>query len=204
MCFKHTLLIAKLIYLHAVFREMEGAKMNTKQSTCQCLKQNTKCKCVKTNAGYVCRPHSQRGQCQSPFEMFGVQAQLTKVETVYLEDQQSIVFDQIIKNHHQLITYNSETGYFTLKKAGNYLINWDVSVEGSYSKPFIKLSLIANEVIMSSSTLPVTVGQLSGTRILFVRCGPVEVALINDTGEVIQLSEFSPVANITITKIQHT
>jgi len=88
-----------------------------------------------------------------------------------------------------------------LRERGNYLINWDVAVEGSYHRPFVRFSLLADNIVTDSSTLPVTVGQISGTSLLTVKNAPIELSLINDTDDIVQLSGFTPVANITITKI---
>jgi len=128
-------------------------------------------------------------------------AQLRVADNVYLDDGEEIVFDIILSRNTRDITYNRATGRFCLRKKGTYLINWDVAVEGSYYRPFIRLALVADDTVIGSSTLPVTVGQLSGTSLLNVGNTPVELSLINNTEDTIQLSGFAPVANITITKI---
>jgi len=142
--------------------------------------------------------------CPCPPELGGVQAQLRVANDVYLNDGQEVIFDIILRRSIRDITYSSATGRFCLRREGTYLINWDVAVEGSYYRPFIRFSLVADNTVIGSSTLPVTVGQLSGTNLLTVNHSPVELALINDTDDTIQLSGFTPVANITITKVSNT
>lgn len=181
--------------------------MNNNKNRCTCKSSASTCSCkrsIQTSRKTCSCRNVQNCKCPSAFELFGVQAELTSAQNEFLENQEIIIFDKIINNNKQLISYQKETGKFCLRKAGNYLINWDCSVEGSYSEPFITLSLTANNQVIGSSTLPVTIGQLSGTKLLNVRRAPVEITLINNTGETIRLSEFTPVANLTITKILHT
>jgi len=137
----------------------------------------------------------------NPPELGGIQAQLAVAREVYLDDGQAVVFDKILHNPNRDINYDAVTGRFSLRKRGTYLINWDVAVEGSYYRPFVRFSLRVKNAIIGSSTLPVTVGQLSGTSLLTVKETPIELSLINDTDDTVQLSRFTPVANITITKI---
>jgi len=150
-----------------------------------------------------CQP-KHRCCCQCLPELGGVQAQLREANEVYLDDGKEVVFDIILRRSTRDITYNSATGKFCLRKEGTYLIHWDVAVEGSYYRPFVRFSLVAGDTIIGSSTLPVTVGQLSGANLLTVSRSPVELSLINDTDDTVQLSGFTPVANITITKVSST
>ena len=145
-----------------------------------------------------------RFRCPCPPELSGMGAQLRVANNIYVDDGEEIVFDIILSRNSSDITYNGTTGRFCLRKKGTYLINWDVAVEGSYYRPFIRLALIANNTVIGSSTLPVTVGQLSGTSLLNVGDMPVELSLINNTEDRIQLSGFAPVANITITKVTNS
>jgi len=139
--------------------------------------------------------------CPRPPELGGISAQLKTASNVYLNNKQAVLFNEILQRTTQDITFNRITGVFCLRKIGTYLVNWDVAVEGTHHEPFIRFSLITGGSTIGSSTLPITVGQLSGTSIINVTNAPRELTLINDTGDIVQLSKFAPVANITITKI---
>jgi len=150
-----------------------------------------------------CRP-SHQFRCPCSSELGGVQAQLRVANDVYLKANQEVIFDIILRRNTRDITYNPKSGKFCLREGATYLINWDVAVEGSYHRPFIRFSLIANGTVVGSSTLPVTVGQLNGTSLLTAKRTPIEVSLVNDTDDTVQFSRFAPVANITITKVSNT
>ena len=174
--------------------------MSNRQNTCKCSNRVPRCPCQNPSRPCNCPPRRQF-RCPCPPELGGIQAQLRSARNVYLNDQESVVFDIISRRTIRDITYHRDTGKFCLRERGNYLINWDVAVEGSYHRPFVRFSLLADNIVTDSSTLPVTVGQISGTSLLTVKNAPIELSLINDTDDIVQLSGFTPVANITITKI---
>ena len=140
-------------------------------------------------------------RCAHSLELGGIQAQLRNAETAQLDNGEAILFDIILQRTSPDIAYNKDTGKFTLCKKGTYLINWDVAVEGSYYQPYITIALTADNSIINAATIPVTIGQISSTAMVNVTEEPVVVSLINDTNDRIQLSRYTPVANITITKI---
>jgi len=177
--------------------------MSHRQNGCKCSSRTHRCCCPKPQKPCKCRKKPQI-YCPCPSELGGIQAQLREADNLYLDDHEKVIFDIILRRSTPDITYHAATGTFCLRKKGTYLINWDVAVEGSYYRPFVKFSLLANQVTIGSSTLPVTVGQLSGTSLLTVKNAPVEISLINDTNDTVQLSGFSPVANITITKVSNS
>ena len=176
--------------------------MNSRPNACRCDR-NQVCRCPRPRSPKSCRCRP-KFCCPCPPELRGVTAQLRVANEVYLEDGQEVIFDIILRRNTRDITYNSNSGRFCLREGSTYLINWDVAVEGSYYRPFVRFSLIAGGNVIGSSTMPVTVGQLSGTSLLTVTNSPIELSLINDTDDIVGLSGFTPVANITITKVSNT
>ena len=168
---------------------------------CSCPR--PRCSCPRPKRLCKCRPQ-RRCYCPCPSELGGIGGQLRVANNVYLNDGQSVIFDIITHRSTRDITYNPNSGKFCLREGKTYLISWDVAVEGSYHRPFVRFSLIADSNVISSSTIPVTVGQISGTGLLTVVKAPIEVSLINDTDDTVQLSSFSPVANITIVQVFNT
>jgi len=168
-----------------------------KLPSCHCHvnhRANAGCHQPKQKSHPMCR-------CAHALELGGIQAQLRSVDVGELENGLPIIFDIILKRTSPDIIYNKDNGKFTLCKSGTYHVNWDVAVEGSYFQPFVTLALTADDEIINAATLPITVGQLSSTAMVTVTDNPVDIALINNTNDVIQLSRYAPVANITITKI---
>ena len=82
------------------------------------------------------------------------------------------------------------------------MIDWDIVIEGSSQEPFVRFGIEVNDEVVASSTLPVTVGQLSGQAFIRVDQTPTAVRLINDSGETVQLSKFTPIANLRVVAIE--
>jgi len=150
-----------------------------------------------------CHPCNRTCNKESPAcELVGIQAQLETATPVNINDAEPIRFDKILKHSTKDITYNQNTGLFTLHAPGSYTVNWDISVEGSHHTSFIQLAITSgdNHKVEGASTLPLSVGQLSGDCLIRVK-KPTTIQLTNTTGDIIQLSRYTPVANITITKV---
>lgn len=187
-------------------------------STCQCTCNNHKCLkcrhseptitrccyCIEYKCYHQCNcrcKNNKHSTCSC--KTAGIQAQLETANPININHQDTIKFDKILNHSDQNINYNQQTGIFHLPVTGTYQINWDISVEGSYQKPYIRFAILASNKIQGESTLPITVGQLSGTCLLTIK-KPTDVSLINNTEDIVQLSRYTPVANITISKISHT
>ena len=142
-------------------------------------------------------------QCQRDDTVAGtIQARLEKANPITIDHEQAILFDKIVTRTSKDISYDPKTGRFCLRAAGTYLIHWDVSVEGSSQSSSIRFALLANDQVKGDSTLPVSVGQLSGTCLVKVNNCATIVKLINYTEDTVQLSRFLPVANLTIARIE--
>ena len=152
---------------------------NRRNITCTC-KTVKVCHCRETIPVKSCHCQTKQRCCckcatSNPPELGGIQAQLDVATDVYLDDGQTVIFDKILRCTTRDISYNPVKGIFCLRKRGTYLINWDVAVEGSYHRPFVRFSLLANDIVIGSSTLPVTVGQLSGTSLFTEKDAPMEL-----------------------------
>jgi len=100
------------------------------------------------------------------------------------------------------MNYNNETGAIEIHKQGNYLVDWDVIIEGSSEKPYIRFGIEVNGKVESSSTLPLTVGQLNGQSLVHVDQIPTTIKLVNDTCETVHFSCFAPIANLRIVAVE--
>jgi len=159
-------------------------------------------RCCHHHCQWNCKcPDDKHSKCSC--ETAGIQAQLEIANPINIDNGDAIKFDKILNHSNQSIHYDQQTGVFNLPVAGTYQINWDISVEGSHHKPYVRFAILAGNKIQGESTLPLTVGQLSGTCLLTIT-KPTNVSLINNTDDIVQLSRYAPVANITISKISHT
>ncbi|MCL2559036.1 MAG: hypothetical protein FWE07_01000 [Turicibacter sp.] len=112
-----------------------------------------------------------------------------------------IVFDEILTKNSRAMCCHEDTGVIEVRRCGTYAIDWDVVVENS-EKACICFSLEINGKITSSSTLPATSGQLTGSALIEVDTLPTTIRLINNTGCAVELSDFSPVAHLRIMTVK--
>jgi len=131
----------------------------------------------------------------------GIHAQLETASPIQLEHEDPVLFDKIIHNADNDIRYDHQTGKFFLNTKATYLVNWDITVEGSYQSASVSFALLIDDQIQGISTLPISVGQLSGSSLITMKTSPAILSLVNYTNDIIQLSRYTPVANITIAKI---
>ena len=188
-------------------------------NTCNSTK---KCSCTKSRCPnrrrcpnrHLCRPRwcprCRRCFCRccciitpSP-KLKGIHAQLEAASQIQLKHKEPVIFDKIIHSNDNDIRYNQQTGRFSLIAKETYLVNWNITVEGSYQSSSISFALLVDNQIQGTSTLPISVGQLNGTCLITVKKVPTTLSLVNYTNDTIQLSRFTPVANITIAKACHT
>ena len=110
-----------------------------------------------------------------------------------------IVFNVVTNEQNPDISYNNQTGIFTINQTGQnnmYLINWWVLVGSSLSMP-ITISLRFGEVSYPIFS-PWDERQISGSILNVVGNDPVEVSLLNNGESAIILPDVDILAQITI------
>lgn len=134
-------------------------------------------------------------------EALGVQAELAGAGAVrIIPAGQNIVFSRISDEENQDISYNAQTGVFTVNKtgkAGFYLVNWWIMAEGSTGLN-LTMALNVNGVPFSKVSTEFLQIQLSGFALIPVNNGPFEITLSNAGTSDIALSNSETQANITI------
>ena len=154
----------------------------------------------------ICKKHvipkrctSFRNTCQPKpdctCQLTGIQAQFIKSTDRYLGHGESIPFNKVINSHGDAIRYDN-AGNFAIKK-GNYLVNWNVAVEGCDSSPVVRFALIVGGITHSAATIPITIGMLNGSAFI-TASEDTSVALVNGTNDIVRLQAVEPMANITI------
>ena len=132
----------------------------------------------------------------------GISLQLTTIDDKQILAEEPVVFNETLTDNSRFISYDNETGVIEIFKQGNYLIDWDIVIEGSSREPCVRFGIEVNGEVVAASTLPVAVGQLSGQALVYVDQIPTTLRLINDSGETVQLSKFAPIANLRIVAIE--
>lgn len=134
----------------------------------------------------------------------GISLQLTSIDEKELPPKCPVVFNKQLTDNSRFISYNDEVGSIEIFKRGTYLIDWDVAVDGNKidNDDFVRFGLEINEKVTAASTLPKTVGQISGQALIQVDQMPTTIKLINDTNKSIQLSKFMPIANLRIVAVE--
>lgn len=114
----------------------------------------------------------------------GVQVQLTGSVRDSVADGENVIFDTPVNYASNNISYNTSTGVFSIKKAGNYYISWWINVDGAGEESSLLFSIVTNEgqVISASSMSPVTTMQLIGNALIST-VAPATFSLINNSGD---------------------
>ena len=134
--------------------------------------------------------------------MVGIHAQLIKTANPFIEDKTAVRFDTIINQSGNDILYDICSGFFTVSKPDTYLINWHVAVGGSQSAPYTKFAIQLHDDIHSAAAYPSSLGLVSSSALVTITKPNTQLALINNTNEMVRLAPVTPIANITITRIQ--
>ena len=165
---------------------------------CEPVRIRRRCLCNPEQPRPKPRPRPDRCLCH----IEGISIQLTTIDDKHLPSGKPVIFNEILTDNSRFMSYDHETGVIEIFKHGNYLIDWDIVVEGSSQEPKVSFGIEVNGEVKASSTLPVTVGQLSGQALIHVDQIQTTVRLINDTGETVQLSKFTPIANLRIVSVE--
>lgn len=131
-------------------------------------------------------------------DLHGIQAQLQGSPAAILADEAKIIFDTVVIDASDQISYDTNTGDFTISAPGNYYVNWWVTTDGSAGPVNVVFGLFVNGSSVSIGNAPVITGQVEGNAFLSVSTAPATVSLVNQTGASILLANTLAQADITI------
>jgi len=143
-------------------------------------------------------PKPKPDKCCFPLGV-GIQAILQNSEAPIIEAGENIKFDTILHHVGGGIDYDEKAGIFTLKKPGNYRINWQVIIGGTHAKRFVSFGVKLDDNPYHTFPLPVTTGLLTSELILTTKKPNATITLFNDTEDRVRLSRHLPNANLVIT-----
>jgi len=114
----------------------------------------------------------------------------------------NIIFDTVILNTSNEITYDDTTGIFTINSPGRYLVNWWVGVDGASQLTSVVFSAESGATSISgSSPSGVTTLQLYGQGLFDLSSVPATFSLVNNTGDTVFLGASIVQADIVIEKL---
>ncbi len=131
----------------------------------------------------------------------GIQAQLQGSPGELINDEANVIFDTIINDQSENISYDAATGGFTISAAGNYYINWWVTTDGSGGPVNMAFSVSVDDSNVALGNSPIVTGQVNGDALITVSETPVTVTLVNQTGAEVVYANIPVQANISILTI---
>jgi hypothetical protein len=131
----------------------------------------------------------------------GIHAQMLNQNSNTLEDNVNVLFDSLLNTSSPSISYDSNTGIFTISETGTYLVNWWVAVAGTAGPSSVAFALRLNDSTDIPSAMPNIEGQLSGSSLLTIGTAPSTLALVNTTGSAVLYGDLPVQANIVITQV---
>lgn len=137
----------------------------------------------------------------TPAGLEGIQAELTGAEGGLFPDGENIIFNTVVNDTTESISYDPATGVFTISEPGTYKVDWWVSSDGAGPAVTVNYTLEMNDAPYTTVSSPIVSGQTSGSALVTVDSAPATIALVNSTGDDIFIPSFTPVqAGIVITK----
>lgn len=136
-----------------------------------------------------------------PVELVGFQAQFTSEESITLEDNEPISFNNILNSTSSAISLVDDNT-FVLNQAGNYLIIYDICCDGSTIAPWPTFALVPDFGTTIFTKPPIN-GQLITTSVLLnVTNVPTQFQIVNATGNDVFINADGVGANIVIAHLQ--
>lgn len=146
-------------------------------------------------------PIGPQGPPGPPGSSSGVQAVLDNAANVLIEDSANLIFNTVLNQSANTITYNPDTGSFTLPPIQNFYLSWWIALNGTETSSTIDFTILLNGIKYVSSSLPVVTGQLTGSAFLTTGNGYTSLTLTNTTGEIIRLANTSTQANLVLLQL---
>jgi hypothetical protein len=131
----------------------------------------------------------------------GIQAQQLDAEGTVIADGGNVIFDSLLNDQSDNISYNSATGEFTITEPGNYYVDWWVGTDGAGPGTNVTFAIEVNGVEYSDASSPIVSGQLSGEALVTVTTTPTIITLVNTSGNDVFVPTIPIQGNIVITEV---
>lgn len=134
-------------------------------------------------------------------ELSGIQAQQVGAEGTVLADGGNVIFDSLLNDQSDNISYDTATGVFTITAPGNYYVDWWVGTDGAGPGINVTFAVAVNGVEYSAASSPIVSGQLSGEALVTVTDVPTTITLVNASDNDVFVPTTPIQANIVITEV---
>lgn len=167
-------------------------KMRMKNGQCVVMKR--RCICWIEPVPKKCKA---RCQCRTS----GMELQLITPTDSHLPSGEAIIFDEILFKNNCDMCCQQHTGIIEIYQCGTYAIDWNVAIKNTPHTDFARFAIEIDNEPVNAAVLPMKKGQLVGATMVHVTKVPTTIRLVNDTGESVELSPHSPIANLRITTV---
>jgi hypothetical protein len=131
-----------------------------------------------------------------------VQVQLQGSSAGSVLNNTNVIFDTIILDAANYISYDITTGIFTISTPGKYLVHWWINTDGAEGQlSVIFKAEIGATAIAASSSEPSTALQLYGQGLFEVGSVPVLLSLVNRTGATVVYGTATVQADLVVFKL---
>ena len=131
----------------------------------------------------------------------GIQTQLLASGGEIIADGASIIFDTVVVDEADNISYNAATGEFTITAAGNYYVSWWVTTDGSDGPVNLAFAVVVDGGASIIGNAPLVTGQINGQAFLAITAVPATIHLDNVTGASIALASTVVQASMVIMQV---
>ncbi|MGL5752682.1 MAG: hypothetical protein ACRCXT_19245, partial [Paraclostridium sp.] len=132
-------------------------------------------------------------------ENMGIQVQ--REATGQVNKNSSVIFDKVLIDIADYISYNLGTGQITITKAGSYYIDWWVATDSTLAN-HTSFGVFTSDLRFIKGESPNTQEEVSGNALIKVVNTPYTFSLINSTNQTVYYSNKTIVkANLTIIEV---
>lgn len=135
-----------------------------------------------------------------PTQIEGIQAELVGAGGGIIGNGDNVIFDTVLNDQSDNISYDTTTGEFTITAPGNYNVAWWTAPDGAGPATNISFAVAVNGVNYSIASSPIVSVQLAADALVTVDTVPTIITLVNVTGEDVFVPSIPVQAGIVITK----
>lgn len=151
----------------------------------------------------ICYDYDDDRCCERKNKSIGIQLQASNLCQRTLQNNQPILFNDIVSRTKTGVKYHSSSGIIHLEQPGDYVANWWVSLTPFTASTEFQFALINNttlHLIRSCSPI-VSLGNMSGNALIHVEHPDQTFSLINHSGGSVQLGTTTIQASLVLNKI---
>ncbi|MFT3982294.1 MAG: hypothetical protein QM697_00190 [Lachnospiraceae bacterium] len=115
----------------------------------------------------------------------GMQAELNNAGGEVIANNSNVIFNHVLNDQSENISYNSATGEFTITEPGNYEVAWWTAPDGAGPAANISFAVAVNGIPYAAVSSPIVSVQMAGNALVTVESVPATLSLVNVTGEAV-------------------